>query len=70
MDQAAILAQLVGVVAACAAFELARASFYRARRPAWPGSPPSAGNPSLLEDWPWARAPRYWRCCTRSALPT
>jgi len=33
MGQAAILAQLVGVVAACAAFALARASFYRARRP-------------------------------------
>jgi putative transposase len=33
MGQAAILAQLVGVAAACAAFELARASFYRARRP-------------------------------------
>jgi putative transposase len=32
MGQAAILAQLVGVAAACAAFELARASFYRARR--------------------------------------
>ena len=33
MGQALILAQLVGVAAACAAFELARASFYRARRP-------------------------------------
>ncbi len=33
MGQAVLLAQLVGVAAACAAFELARASFYRARRP-------------------------------------
>jgi len=36
MGQAVILAQLVGVAAACAAFELARASFYRARRPGLP----------------------------------
>jgi putative transposase len=33
MSQAAQLAQLVGVAAACAAFEVARANFYRARRP-------------------------------------